>query len=92
MTDGGMIDIEERDIGETASIEGFIGSLETQEREMILTKGGKAIGAILTGEQYDWFLDLLDAQQDLSFINERVNDLDGSQTLEDFKKELEDDK
>jgi hypothetical protein len=41
----------------------------------------------LTSEQYDWFLDQLDAQQDTSFVREREKDLEGSQNLEDFKKE-----
>ena len=78
----------EKDIGDSDSIQEFVNTIECQEREMVLISKGKTVGAILTAEQYSWFLDQLDAAQDTGFISERVNDLEGSQGLEEFKKEL----
>lgn len=78
----------EKEIEDLDFIQNFVKTLEDQEREMILTSQGKTVGAILTAEQYRWFLDQLDANQDTRFIDERVNDREGAQSLEDFKKEL----
>ncbi|MBL4606369.1 MAG: hypothetical protein JKY01_00875 [Pseudomonadales bacterium] len=79
----------EKDIKDTASIRGFIESIESQQREMILTSGGNTVGAILTSAQYEWFLDQMDMQQDMTFVNERPGDLSGSQTLDELKKEFD---
>ncbi len=70
----------------TTSIREFIETIQFQRREMVLTSKGKTVGAILTAEQYHWFLDQLDAQSDTSFIEERDKDLEGAQSLEDLKK------
>jgi len=69
-------------------IKDFIESIQSQKREMILTSEGHAVGAILTSEQYEWFLDQLDMHQDTTFVDARSNDLVESQTLDDLKKEL----
>lgn len=82
-------DHNEADISQSESINGFVRSIKTQERELILTSEEKIVGAILTAEQYEWFLDQLDSCQDVSFIDERYDDKDGSQSLDDFKKDLE---
>lgn len=66
----------------------FIRSIQKQERELVLTSGDEVVGAILTAEQYEWFLDQLDAAQDTSFVAQRLRDLEGTQSLDDFKKEL----
>jgi len=47
------------------------------------------VGAILTEEQYNWFLDKLDEAQEVKPISDRASDLDGAQGLDEFKKELE---
>lgn len=78
----------EKDISDTESILEFVKTLAQQKAELILSSNGKQIGAILTSEQYDWFLDQLDAQQDVESISDRENDMDGSQNLSDFKKDL----
>lgn len=82
-------DYNEKDVEDIESIKEFIDSIQSRQREMILTSAGKTVGAILTSEQYKWFLDQLDAQQDLKFVDDRVDDLEGAQSLENFKKELE---
>jgi len=78
----------EKDVGNTSPIRDYITSIEDQDRELILTSKGKVVGAILTTEQYNWFLDRLDESQDLGFIAERVEDREGAQSLEDFREEL----
>jgi len=78
----------ERDVGDTPLIQNYIITIEDQDRELVLTSKGKIVGAILTMEQYNWFLDKLDESQDLGFIAERVKDREGAQSLEDFRKEL----
>lgn len=78
-----------KDIKDTESIKDFIESIQSQEREMILTSEGNNVGAILTSTQYEWFLDQLDMQQATQFVDERSKDLSGSQTLDDLKKELD---
>lgn len=78
----------ENDIEDSQSIMEFVDSIKSQEREMVLTSDGKIVGAILTSEQYEWFLDQLDMQQDTTFVDERSKDLSGSQSLDDLKKEL----
>ena len=82
---------DEKEITDSEAINIFIKTIEDNEREMILTSKGKTVGAILTAEQYHWFLDQLDENQDTSFVEKRVNDKAGSQRLEDFKKEINDD-
>lgn len=82
------IDYDEKDVTDTDSIKAFIESIASQKRELILTASGEIIGAILTAEQYAWFLDQLDAHQDVNFIDERIEDLEGSQSLEELKKEI----
>jgi len=67
----------------------FIKSLKQQEMELILSSDGQQVGAILTSEQYDWFLDQLDAQQDIESISARSSDSDDAQDLSDFKKEFD---
>jgi len=79
----------EKDVSDTESILEFIKSLKVQKSELVLSSNGKNIGAILTAEQYDWFLDQLDAQQDVEAISTRGNDEDGAQSLSDFKQELD---
>ena len=81
-------DYNEEEITQIESIKVFIDSIESQQRELILTSSGQTVGAVLTAEQYEWFLDQLDAQQDTGFVKERVKDLDGSQSLDKLKKEL----
>ena len=81
-------EFNEKDIEDSDQIQRFVKAIESQEREMVLTSGGKTVGAILTAEQYNWFLDQLDANQDTSFVKERQNDRKGGQSLDDFKKEL----
>lgn len=83
-------DYNEKEIDDIESIEKFVRTLANQKKEMVLTSKSKTVGAILTAEQYDWFLDQIDAQQDLGFVSESLSDTSGSQSLEDFKKELND--
>ncbi len=78
----------EKDVSDTESILEFLRSIGTQKAELVLSSNGKNVGAILTAEQYNWFLDQLDAQQDIEEINNRANDMDGAQSLNDFKKEM----
>lgn len=85
----GIDDHNEADVSQSESINGFVRSIKDQERELVLTSEQTIVGAILTAEQYEWFLDQLDACQDVSFINDRYDDKDGSQSLDDFKKDLE---
>lgn len=81
-------DYDEKDVTDMDSIKAFIESIKSQQRELILTSSGETVGAIITAEQYEWFLDQLDAQQDIGFVDERAKDLEGSQSLDEFKKEL----
>lgn len=78
----------EKDRAEMDAIKTFIESIESQPSELILTSSGKTVGAILTAEQYEWFLDQLDEQQNTDFINERLRDLAGFQSLTEFKADL----
>ncbi len=87
-----MDDYNEKEIDDMASIQEFVRTIATQKKEMVLTSKSKTVGAILTAEQYDWFLDQIDAQQDLSFVSERLADTSGSQSLDDFKRELDDER
>ena len=79
----------EKDVSDSESILEFVKSLKDQKTELVLSSSGQQVGAILTSEQYDWFLDQLDAQQDVKNISSRSNDMDGAQDLSDFKKELD---
>jgi len=79
----------EKDVSDTESILKFIKSLKQQEMELILSSDGQQVGAILTSEQYDWFLDQLDTQQDIESISARSSDSDDAQDLSDFKKEFD---
>lgn len=81
-------DYKECDVSDTESIKQYVGAIQNQDKELVLSADGKTAGAILTAEQYEWFLDQLDAQQDLSFVDERSKDREGSQDLDDFKKEV----
>lgn len=81
-------DYIEKDITDMESIKVYIESIASQKKELVITSSGEIAGAILTAEQYEWFLDQLDAQQDTSFVEDRAKDLDGSQALDEFKKEL----
>lgn len=81
-------DYQECDVSDTESIKQYVGAIQNQDKELVLLTNGKTVGAILTPEQYEWFLDQLDAQQDLSFVDERSKDREGSQDLDDFKKEI----
>lgn len=81
-------DYQECDVSDTESIKQYVGAIQNQDKELVLSANGKTAGAILTAEQYEWFLDQLDAQQDLSFVEERSKDREGSQGLDDFKKEM----
>ncbi len=76
-----------KDVSDLESIRAYMETIGSQQRELILTSSGKTVGAILTAEQYDWFLDQLDNQQDTSFVDERTKDLDGSQSLDEFKQD-----
>ncbi|HED34011.1 MAG TPA: hypothetical protein ENJ08_07335 [Gammaproteobacteria bacterium] len=82
-------DYKEIDIGDASAIDKFVASLENQERELVLSSKGNVVGAILTAEQYEWFLEQLDNNQDLEFISKRIDDRDGAQSLDDLKKEIE---
>lgn len=79
----------EKDVSDTESILQFVKTLKKQKMELILSSHGKQVGAILTSEQYDWFLDQLDAQQDIEAISDRSSDMDGAQNLSDLKRELD---
>ena len=81
-------DYNEKDVVDMDSIKAFIESIRSQQRELILTSSGETVGAILTAEQYEWFLDQLDVKQDIGFIDERVKDLEDSQSLDECKQEL----
>lgn len=83
-----MEDYNEAEITDVEAVKAFVNSLGTQKTELILTEKGKTLGAILTAEQYEWFLDQLDNSADVSFVDERSKDLSGSQGLKDFKKDL----
>ena len=83
------IEYKEIEISDSKSILDFVESLESQKRESVLSLNGKSVGAILTAEQYEWFLDQLDAQQDIGDISDRISDLNGSQSLVDLKKEFD---
>lgn len=78
----------EKDISDTESILDFVKTLAQQKTELILSSNGKQIGAILTSEQYDFFLDQLDAQQDIDSINKIKSDMNGTQNSSDLKKDL----
>jgi hypothetical protein len=78
----------EKDVSDTESILEFVKTLNQEKTELILSSNGKQVGAILTSEQYDWFLDQLDAQQNIEAINDRASDMDGAQNLSEFKKEF----
>ncbi len=82
-------DYQEKDIKNTVDILKFIKNIKEQSVELVLSSDGENVGAILTGEQYEWFLDQLDSQQDIESIHARADDRDGSQSLNDFKKELD---
>ncbi len=79
---------KESDIRDTTSIQGYLDSIENQKNKIILTSGEEMIGAILTAEQYDWFLEKIDEYLDLSEISKKTKDQDGTQSLDDFKKEI----
>jgi len=78
----------ENDINDTKPVIKFIENIKNQSREMVLTSDGDIVGAVITREQYSWFLDQLDSCQDINFIEERVKDREGSQSLENFKREI----
>ena len=80
---------KEADIQDSSNIQEYFGSISEQERELVITSKGKMVGAILTEEQYNWFLDKLDEAQEVKPISDRASDLDGAQGLDEFKKELE---
>ncbi|WHI44674.1 hypothetical protein ACJJIW_05430 [Microbulbifer sp. JMSA004] len=85
----GIDEYIEKDVTDTESILNFVNSIEKNKSELVLSTKGKVVGAILTAEQYEWFLDQIDAQQDIEEINSRSKDRQGSQSLDDFKKELD---
>lgn len=78
----------EKEIDDSVAILDFVKAIIKQEKEMVLMAKGEIVGAILTKSQYNWFLDKIDEQQDLSFIEERVGDLEGSQNFDELKREL----
>ncbi len=84
----GNDEYKESDIRDAPPIQEYLDSIENQKNELVLTSEGKMIGAILTAEQYDWFLDKIDEYQDLSEISKRTKNQDGTQSLDDFKKEI----
>lgn len=84
-----MNDYNEKDVSDSESILEFVASIERQETELVLSSSNNTVGAILTAKQYEWFLDQLDAQQDIDSISKRSSDLDGSQSLDDLKKEFD---
>ena len=83
-----MEDYNEAEVADTKAIETFVNTLGSQKTELVLTKKGKTVGAILTAEQYEWFLDQLDNSAGARLVDERSKDLSGSQGLNDFKKDL----
>lgn len=78
----------EKEVTDTKSIIDFIGSIKSKKSELVLVSNGETVGAIVTAEQYEWFLDQIDSKQDLDKIQNRSSDMKDSQSLEDFKKEL----
>jgi glutamine synthetase adenylyltransferase len=82
-------EFNEKDVSDTESILEFVRSLKRQKAELVLSSGGQQVGAILTPEQYDWFLNQMDAHQDIEEISARSSDMDGAQELSDYKKKLE---
>jgi len=80
---------KEKDISDSDSILDFVNSIKSQSTELVLSSKGNTVGAILNVDQYNWFLDQLDAQQDVEKIHNRASDMKGSQSLSEFKKELD---
>jgi len=78
-----------KDIKDFEDIKIFIESIESQNREMVLSSKDKTVGAVLTAEQYEWFLNQLDDHQNIDAIANRVKDMEGSKNLDEFKKELD---
>ncbi len=83
------IECKEIEISDSKSILDFVKTIESQERESVLSSNRKNVGAILTAEQYEWFLEQLDAQQNINEISERACDLDSFQSFADLKKEFD---
>ncbi|WP_049546271.1 hypothetical protein [Vibrio nigripulchritudo] len=83
------IDLNELYVSDVEGVSSAVQTIRQQSREILLKDGEEVVGAILTKEQYSWFLDQLDEAQDTSFIEDRADDLEGSISLDDFKKELE---
>lgn len=81
-------DYQECDVSDIESIKQYVGAIQNQNKELVLSANGKTAGAVVTAEQYEWFLDQLDAHQDLSFVDERSRDRKGSLDLDVLKKEL----
>jgi len=81
-------DYIESEVKNVELIKRYLDSIDKSSSEMVLKDDGKTVGAILTAQQYEWFLDQLDSHQDLESIAERANDKAGSQDLDSFKKEL----
>ncbi len=76
------------EISDTSEITAYLSAFDSKLKELVLIRQGEVIGAILTKEQYNWFLNQIDSQQDLRFIEERKNDFEGAESLEMIKKEL----
>lgn len=81
-------DYIESEVTDTGLIRQYLEGIDKNTSEMVLKNHGEIVGAILTAQQYEWFLDQLDSHQDLKSIAERANDKVGSQDLDSFKKEL----
>ncbi|WP_445365371.1 hypothetical protein ACJJJB_19900 [Microbulbifer sp. ANSA001] len=79
----------EKDVTDMESVLNFVDSIETNKSELVLSTKGKVVGAILTAEQYEWYLDQIDVQQNVEEINSRSKNRQGSLSLDDFKKELD---
>ncbi|TCI01321.1 hypothetical protein EZV61_18185 [Corallincola luteus] len=85
------IDLKEIDINNTAQTLTAIAEIQSCQREVLLTENGEVVGAILTKDQYNWFLDQLDESEEVSVIADRANDADDAISLEEFKKQLGED-
>lgn len=81
-------EFNEKDISDTEAILKYVTALDAKKEEMLLISKGKTVGAILTAQQYSWFLDQLDAHQDTSFVEQRINDRKGAKDLDTLRKEL----
>jgi hypothetical protein len=78
----------ECELSDFASVKAYLENFSQKQKELVLLSGEETVGAILTKEQYAWFLEQIDKLQNVDFIAERKDDLHGAQSLQEMKKEL----